>query len=190
MEGGSIMTTRLYGSFGRRLRQIGWPGTAAIGLWVMTAMLYFSAILPAQQRLDDVRLSAASLQDRIVRAGRQLSANERPAAVQLAEFYSAFPAERSSPDWIGTIAATAQSCGLSLDQGEYKPTRDKIGKLTRLQMTLPVRGEYRQIRQFLASTGVKVPIASLEQVQFERQKVGDPLVDAKIRLVLYLGQRS
>ena len=55
-------------------------------------------------------------------------------------------------------------------------------------MTLPVRGEYRQIRQFLASTGAKVPIASLEQVQFERQKVGDPLVDARIRLVLYLEQ--
>jgi hypothetical protein len=31
---------------------------------------------------------------------------------------------------------------------------------------------------------------SLEQVQFERQKVGDPLVDAKVRLVIHLGTAS
>lgn len=184
------MTARLNRSLGRRLGRLGWPGMAGIGLWAMAAALYFSAVLPAQQRLDEIRLSAASLQERIARASRQLATGERPAAEQLAEFYRAFPDERSSPDWIGRIAATAQSCGLSLDQGEYKPTRDKVGKLTRLQMTLPVRGEYRQIRQFLARTGVNVPIASLDQVQFERQKVGDSLVDAKIRLVLYLEQPS
>ena len=27
LEGGGAMTARLYGSFGRRLRQLGWPGT-------------------------------------------------------------------------------------------------------------------------------------------------------------------
>ncbi|MDT3708216.1 MAG: type 4a pilus biogenesis protein PilO [Thiobacillus sp.] len=185
------MTARLTRrSIGRRLGRLGLPGMVGIGLWVMSATLYFSAVLPAQQRLEEARHSAASLQERIARAGRQLSANERPAAEQLAEFYRAFPDERSSPDWIGKISATAQSCGLSLDQGDYKPSRDKIGKLIRLQMTLPVKGEYGQIRRFLASTGANVPIASLEHVQFERQKVGDPLVDAKIRLVLYLEQPS
>jgi Tfp pilus assembly protein PilO len=184
------MTAPLNRTIGRRLGRLGWPGVAGIGVWVMVATLYFSAVLPAQQRLEEARLNAASLQERITRASRQLAAGERPAAEQLAAFYRAFPDEHSSPDWIGTIAATAQSCGLSLDQGEYKPSRETVGKLTRLQMTLPVKGEYRQIRQFLARTGVKVPIASLEQIQFERQKVGDPLVDAKIRLVLYLEQPS
>lgn len=182
------MKTGLNRSIGRRLGRLGWPGMLGIGLWTMAAALYFSALLPAQQRLDEVRLSAASLQERIARANRQMATGERPAAEQLAEFYRAFPDERSSPDWIGRIAATAQRSGLRLEQGEYKPSRDKVGRLTRVQMTLPVRGEYRQIRTFLASTGAEVPIASLEQVQFERQKVGDPQVDAKIRLVLYLEQ--
>jgi Tfp pilus assembly protein PilO len=179
------MTAPLNRKIGRRL---GWPGVVGIGVWVMAAALYVSAVLPAEERLQEVRLDAASLHARIAQAGRQFASGERPAAEQLAAFYRAFPDERTSPDWIGTIAATAQRCGLSLDQGEYKPSRETVGRLTRLQMTLPVRGEYRQIRQFLASTGARVPIASLEQVQFERQKVGDPLVDARIRLVLYLEQ--
>lgn len=184
------MTASLNRSIGRRLGRLGWPGAAGIGLWVMAATFYFSAVLPAQQRLGEVRLNAASLHERIARAGRQMSAGERPPAEQLAEFYRLFPDASNSPDWIGKIAATAQRCGLSLDQGEYKPTRDTVGQLTRLQMTLPVRGEYRQIRRFLTATGAALPIVSLEQVQFERQKVGDPLIDARIRLVLYLGQAT
>lgn len=181
------MTTRL--KMGRRLRRLGLPGTLGIGAWVMAASFYLSAVLPAQQRLDEVRASAASLQQG-AQAGRQLDANARPPAEQLAEFYRVFPDETSSPDWIGRIAAIARDSGLSLDQGEYKPTRDTVGQLTRLQMTLPVRGEYRQIRRFLTDTGAALPIVSLEQVQFERQKVGDPLIDARIRLVLYLGQAT
>ena len=179
------MTARL--KIGRRLRRLGLPGILGIGVWVMAASFHLSAVLPAQQRLDEVRASA-SLQQRGAQAGRQLDANARSPAEQLAEFYRVFPDETSSPDWIGRIAAIARDSGLSLDQGEYKPTRDTVGQLTRLQMTLPVRGEYRQIRRFLTATGAALPIVSLEQVQFERQKVGDPLIDARIRLVLYLGQ--
>ncbi|MBW8307325.1 MAG: type 4a pilus biogenesis protein PilO [Thiobacillus sp.] len=181
------MTARL--QIGHHVRRLGLAGTLGIGVWVMAASFYLSAVLPAQQRLDQVRASAA-LQQRSAQASRQLDANARAPAEQLAEFYRVFPDETSSPDWIGKIAAIARDCGLSLDQGEYKPTRDTVGQLTRLQMTLPVRGEYRQIRRFLTATGAALPIVSLEQVQFERQKVGDPLIDAKIRLVLYLGQAT
>lgn len=181
------MTARL--NIGRRLRRLGLPGILGIGVWVMAVSFYLSAVLPAQQRLDEVRASAA-LQQRGAQAGRQLDTNARPAAEQLAEFYRVFPDETSSPDWIGRIAAIALDSGISLDQGEYKPTRDTVGQLTRLQMTLPVRGEYRQIRHFLTATGAALPIVSLEQVQFERQKVGDPEIDARIRLVLYLGQAT
>jgi Tfp pilus assembly protein PilO len=182
------MTARL--NVERRLRRLGLPGVLGIGAWAMAAAFHLSAVLPAQQRLDAARLGTASLQQRIAAAGRQPNANARPPAEQLADFYRVFPDEASSPDWIGKIAAIARDSGLSLDQGEYTLTRDTVGRLTGLQMTLPVRGEYRQIRRFLTVTGAAVPIVSLEQVQFERQKVGDPLVDARIRLVLYLGRST
>jgi hypothetical protein len=58
-------------------------------------------------------------------------------------------------------------------------------------MTLPVKGTYPQIRKYLAALIADMPALSLQQVQFKRQKVGDPFVDADIRLVLYLlEQRS
>ena len=84
----------------------------------------------------------------------------------------------------------AERNGLSLNQGEYKATRDKVGRLVRLQMTLPVKGEYSQIRRFLSALPAETPIIALENVQFARQNIADSTVEARIRLALYLEQAS
>jgi len=44
----------------------------------------------------------------------------------------------------------------------------------RFQMTLPLKGKYPQIRKYLDSLLAEIPIVSLENLQLERQKVGDP----------------
>jgi Tfp pilus assembly protein PilO len=91
---------------------------------------------------------------------------------------------------VGRIAAIAERDGLVLQQAEYKAERDKSGKLTRFQMSLPLKGEYQAIRRFLADLSAELQIVSLEQVQFERQKVGDSQVNAKVKLTIYLGKAS
>ena len=156
----------------------------------MCLALYFSAVQPARQRLDTARHSADSLQQRIAQTGQTSNDSARSLDEQLAAFYQVFPSEHEATDWIGQIAAIAQRDGLDLQQAEYKVERDKTGRLIRFQMSLPLKGEYRAIRSFLSDLRAEIPIVSLEQVQFERQKVGDPLVDAKVRLVIFLGKSS
>lgn len=184
------MTTRLQRLIQRRVRGLGIPGILGLVLWGFAAAFYFSVLVPAQVRLDTARSAAAALQQRMAHAGSVVAGREIEVSDQLAEFYRLFPDEKSAPDWIGKIVESAQRSGLSLDQGEYQPVGETSGRLTRLQMTLPLRGEYARIRQFLALTRANVPVVALEQIQFERQKIGDPLVDAKIRLVLYLERES
>ena len=59
----------------------------------------------------------------------------------------------------------------------------------RFQMSLPIKGEYPQIRKYLDSLLAEIPVVSLEHMQLERQKVGDPALEAKIRLALYMEQK-
>lgn len=184
------MNFRLPSYMRRKGIQLGWPGAIGAGGLAICLALYFSTVQPAQQRLDAARLSASSLQERITQAGQSSKDSARPLDEQLAAFYRIFPSEHDATDWVGKIAAIAQRDGLSLQQAEYKAERDKTGKLTRFQMSLPLKGEYETIRRFLSDLRAEIPIVSLEQVQFERQKVGDPLVDAKIRLVIFLGKSS
>ena len=53
------------------------------------------------------------------------------------------------------------------------------------RITLPLRGTYPQIRQFVGSTLKSMPVASLEGLRFERKKVGDTRLEAQIRLTVY-----
>ncbi|MFA6901552.1 MAG: hypothetical protein WC236_00570 [Gallionellaceae bacterium] len=174
----------------RWLRRMDWPGVLAIGILAICPAFYFSAILPEQARLEAAR-QRAELQNESLepvstsRFDARLSPEE-----QLAVFYKMFPDEKSSSLWLEKLMVLAASHGLSLNDGEYKVTRDQVGKLLRYQMTLPVKGQYPQIRKFLSALQGALPVVALENVQFERQKVADPNLAAKIKLVLYLGQAS
>lgn len=175
----------------RRLgSRLGWPGVIGGAGLAMCLVLYFSAVQPARQRLDTARSSTASLQQRIAQAGHPSNGSVRSLDEQLAAFYQLFPSEHDATDSVGAIAAIAQRDGLRVQQAEYKVERDKTGRLIRFQMSLPLKGDYQAIRSFLSHLRAELPIVSLEQVQFDRQKVGDPLVDAKIRLVIFLGKSS
>ena len=177
-------------TFRRGLRILGKPGVLAIGILAIFPPFYLSAIVPAQQRLEAAQRSALSLREQIQHATRSLDGIQRTPAEQLAEYYRIFPEERNAPQWLKKLFALAGKNGLSLQQGEYKTVRDKVGGLTRFQMVLPVTGEYPQIRRFLAALPAEIPVIALENVQFSRKNVADPFVDARIRLTLYLEQAS
>ena len=80
-----------------------------------------------------------------------------------------------------------QKKGCSLDQADYKASSAIAGKLTRYQVTLPIRGGYSNIHKFLVQVLRDIPTASLERVLFERKKINDSSVDATVTFVLHLG---
>jgi hypothetical protein len=174
----------------RWLSLFGWPGMLGTVLLVLCLALYISAVQPAQVRLNEAHESAISVQERVKRASIGLNHGELTAADQLAEFYRIFPDEKNLLPWLQKVFALAQAQDIRLDQGEYKVTRDKIGKLMRFEMTLPVRSTYPQIRKYLDTLHKEIPIMAMEHLQFERQKVNDSEVEAKIKLALYVERTS
>lgn len=170
----------------RWLNYLGWPGIAAIGLLVVCPVWFLSSLRPMQLHLKEVRSDLALQSQRAARGEQANQDSMRSPAEQLAEFYRAFPAERYSPQWLEKLIAIAQQNNLVLNEGAYKTSREKVGRLVRYQIILPVRGQYPQIREFLAEIPAEIPIVALENVQFERENIADTNVEARIRLVLYL----
>lgn len=163
--------------------RLGWQGRLGLGLLVLAAAAYFLAVAPAAERLDELEHSAHA---QASRAGSPALGGARPADEQLVEFYRFFPGDKEFVDWLGKVALIANEDGLAIDQAEYTVVEDVGGRLARYQVTLPIRGDYRQIRRFLSTLGSEVPIVALEQVQFDRQKVGDTVVNARIRLAIFM----
>jgi hypothetical protein len=171
------------------LPMLGWPGVVAIGLLAICLPFYLSTIRPMQARIDVAQHNAHSVREQALNTSNTVHGGSTPIE-QLAEFYKFFPTEKNSPLWLEKLVSVAEKNGLSLNDGEYKVTQDKVGQLLRYKITLPVRGKYPQIRKFLVSLNTEMPIMALENVQFERENIIDSAVQAKIKLVLYLVQES
>jgi hypothetical protein len=180
-----VLAEQLRWKAGRLLPQLGWPGVLAIGLLVMSILFYFSTLRPLQAsvnaKLIEVKVNREHFMQPTVIDHSQDTPGE-----QLAEFYKYFPAEKTSPHWLGLMMEIANKRGLSLTHGEYAIVRDSAGELRRVKITLPVQGSYPQIRQYLAELIEQVPSMSLENVQFERKDINDTDLQAKVKLVLYL----
>jgi len=168
---------------------LGWPGIVGLGLIVFVGAFYFSTLRSDAARVEDLRRQVA--QARAVRAASaDGSGASATSAEKLAAFYGFFPQTNDLPDLLGKVFAAADAQGLQLAQGEYRVAKDNAGSLTQFQFTLPVRGTYPQIRKFVDAAMVDVSALSLDGIHFERQKVGDPTVDANIKFALYLGKKS
>lgn len=170
----------------RWLKLFGWPGIVGAGLLAMCPAFYFSTIKPAQANLVTAQQNALSVHERVKLAANGLARNQAAPAEQLAEFYRIFPNDKNMLPWLEKIFALAHGQGIALDRGEYKVINERTAKLTRFQITFPIKSEYPQIRKFLNSLQAEAPIVSIEHLQFERQKTDTALVEAKIVLALYL----
>ena len=170
------------------LHYLGLPGLLGVGLLLLALAALFSAVMPAQTELERNRLAQQRAQQTSrVQAGGSKKPQSR--ADQLKTFYSAFPTETAAADALQSLYDTANQNGVALPHGEYSMAVDKDTRLARYNITLPVVGSYEQIRGFIAAALAAVPALALEHVDFQRQKIGDPQLEAKLRLTLFLARK-
>lgn len=91
---------------------------------------------------------------------------------------------------VGRLFSHATRHDLQLSQGEYTLDRDKAGGFAIYQATLPVRGSYPKLRAFVDATLAEVRCASLDDIDFRREGVGDTSIEARMRFVFFLKERT
>jgi hypothetical protein len=166
------------------VRMLGTPGVIGIALLVFSLSYVLSALLPAKEDLDAKREQAAGERARAEREKTGV-ADTSPAG-QLRAFYGFLPAQTAAAEWLDKIYAAASKENISLPRGEYSLLIEPETGVARYRILLPVKGSYSQIRSFVAVALDAVPSLALDDISFERQKIGDGAVDAKVRMTLYL----
>jgi hypothetical protein len=71
-------------------------------------------------------------------------------------------------------------------QAEFQHTEDRPLDLVRVQVSVPVSGEYRRLRAALDTALREMPNLSIDQVLFQRQSVGETQLNARIRFSLWM----
>lgn len=169
----------------RALATLGWPGVLGLLLLVSAAALYLTVVQDRNARLAQLKSESASLKSRIDQAAKT-GIPETGSTEELNKFYGFFSGITLT-EWLNKLYGAAEAQNLVLEQGEYRLSPDKSGKLARYQITLPVKGTYLQIRQFVDQALTDVPVAALDDINFKREAIGASQLEARIKFTLYVG---
>lgn len=95
----------------------------------------------------------------------------------------------SDPEYVTSqlrvIYHMAQSQGLTMAQIDMRRQTDPGSRLSQLQVSMPVRGNYLAIRRFCADLLVALPSASIDQISLRRENIENPEVEAQIALSIW-----
>lgn len=157
--------------------RIGRPGQIGLALAMLGVAACVYLVEPMQLEIESTRARA----DRLA---KQPPPPPREVADQA--WMASLPLRHAGHAYLARLFAAAEKAGLELEEGRYRETRDADSGLTRLSISLPVHGEYRAIRAFLAHALEKEPSLALEGARLTRESIGDSEIRAELRLVLFL----
>lgn len=161
----------------------GWPGvvgTLLLGLALGTHLV--AQAMRAQLAADQARADAqrASLAER-----------ERAHAAWLARLshedpVTALPTLAHAPERLAELHRLAALLELALPSGSYTLTRPFESGPLGIEITLPIKAPYQQIRPFVAMALNALPSLSLRVLSLRRATDSETLLDVQLRFVLYV----
>lgn len=163
--------------------QLGWQGISGIVMLVIAGAFQVLALQPLEQetmfmhsRLDVTRAKA--------NAGvRTFNLGDRQQ--ELRAFLDSLPTERDVTDILASISVIAEASGVELKQAEYRLDNKNKPRIE-YGLFFPVQGGYANIRHFVSRVLADHPAISLDQINFQRDRINDSILKAEIRLTIFL----
>ena len=167
------------------LYKIGQMGPAGVaGMLATTAAVIIGAV-----GVVSIHNATDSLAAQI--AGLQQHPNAAPRIEDgLGKVITALPTRDQMPVVIEHVLQQAGLAGVALDTGHYAYSPPKTGSVGRYELEFPLKAEYPNVRNFINRTLTAVPSAGLDKLRIERKAVGDTLVNADVRFVVFVRSES
>ena len=168
-------------------RQLTWPWLAALILLAGCFGFYLSMVVPESHMLAGFKQNLNTMQhdEAHLKEASQDVVRISPTG-QLEAFYQKFPVESEVPDTLEKMIKLAQKKGLNPKQAAYRIIRNNPGELLSYQIALPIKGAYPSIMTYTFELLASIPNLSLDNVSFQRQKIGDNLIEATLKMTLYI----
>lgn len=164
-------------------------------IWVLAAVLVLLAltlravVLPnAQAALDDAQAQWTQVRAQQVRQQGVVSAAVQPTTDDsvVADLVQASYAQAEVSEVLRRVAKIAHDQGLALAQSEYQSGTEGHGGLRQMQVTLPLRASYPQVRQFIEAVLRELPGVSVDQLLLKRETVAQSQAEIRLRLSLWV----
>lgn len=170
---------------GVRLGRLTGVHGAALLLLIAAAVFHVTVGRPAEQHLEAVEqaLRQRAARSPIVPVKAAAAADT---AQRLAQFYAFFDQKLTFTDWLARFYDLAQRSGVEPQSVEYHRVPREDVPLVLYEVSVPVTGDYGRIRAFSEYVLNALPVVSLDQATFKRQRPNQELVEAELRFTFYL----
>lgn len=168
------------------LQSLGWPGMLGSALVLGAALLALFLLLPQRQHAQQLEQDVMQLRNRMKNHKAQWI--DRSPEATLKAFYRFLPQESAAAAQVAKLFEAADANGIDLDEAEYTMTRDQLAGFSRYQVTLPLHGRYTDIRFFVIDLLNSMPALAINELTFKREDVHTQEVEARLRLIIYLGR--
>lgn len=123
---------------------------------------------------------------------RPTAAAEAPAPVtpSIDAFYAGLGSRSQVERQLATLFALAERHDVAWRRGDYKESYDATAGVYQYRLDLPLKGTDAAIWRFCAAAMLDMPYASLDEISFRRETIGDEAVEARVRLTLFLAERG
>lgn len=167
------------------LIRIKWPTLAAGSLLALNALL--ATLLTLQNKdLGSQRDQLSTLRTRLAEQSSTSPNTTATNSDQTIGFRNILGRTDKIEDYLATLFATADQCGIKLQQGSYRLDTNGAGLYWRYYIELPVLGSFDDIRSFVERYLIALPFSALENIAVSRDEVAQTTVEGKLRFVLFL----
>lgn len=160
----------------------GWLAVAGLLLLIAAVGTQLVAVDGLRAQAAELRMGQLALRQRLA----QQPVAQETAGGRLAAFEASLPGAPGALAAIDTIHRSAAAHGVALSAGEYRLAQEAKAPWQRYQITLPARASYPKLREWLGDVMNAVPAAALDEISLRRDDAGSALVDARVRMTLFL----
>jgi hypothetical protein len=164
----------------------GWVLLALVLLMVLIAQLF---VLPHQlhsQRVASAQLAQLRQAELTRDKGLHTPAQPSREAEILDQLVQVSFSEAGVSDILRSIARIAQRNGVVLSQSEFQNSAEGHGGLSRLQVTLPLRASYPQLKRFVEKVLLEHSGISVDELVLKRESVAQNQVEIRVKLSLWI----
>lgn len=164
----------------------GWLVLAILTMLLLTSQFFLLPNLKQERSLVRKQLQQLQLEQ------ESLSRNTPPPVPVsqnkkiLNQLYSVSISEADFSKVLRRIAEMAQYHGVGMSQSEYQSSTKGHGGLKRLQVTLPLRTSYPQLKQFIEQVLFEFPGVSLDELVLKRESVAQNQAEVRVKLSLWI----
>lgn len=165
-------------------QDLGTFGLGSLALIIAVLGFFAVAVKPLEERSGELD---RRLEDNARRgAGDALKPASRATHEErVAAFYLFFKRDERIEDWLAKLYGIATAAGLELRTADYR-LADSRQRIERYRISLPVSGNYTQVRSFIEAALAEIPVLSLDQATFRRKDANEARIDAELVLTLHL----